>query len=130
MEFKKKGTLFAPVKSVMFEFSCTIDNQQITDKKIYTYLKLSESQQNRINEVHKASNQYLQTKLMNPLQSDILKVKVPYKYNKVTCKVSGNKVLQELVKGDQVTVVIEYCGVWAVNGYCGPSWKLFTITYQ
>lgn len=130
MEFKKKGTLFAPVKSVMFEFSCTIDNQQITDKKMYTYLKLSESQQNRINEVHKASNQYLQTKLMNPLQSDILKVKVPYKYNKVTCKVSGNKVLQELVKGDQVTVVIEYCGVWAVNGYCGPSWKLFTITYQ
>jgi hypothetical protein len=130
MEFKKRGTLFVPVKSVMFEFICTIDNQQITDKKMYTYLKLSESQQNRINEVHKASNQYLQTKLMNPLQGDILKVKVPYKYNKVTCKVSGNKVLQELVKGDQATVVIEYCGVWAVNGYCGPSWKLFSLICQ
>ena len=128
MEFKKRGTLFSPVKPVVYEFSCTIDQPAKENTgKMYIFLNLGDGPRSKIHDVHVASNQYLQGNLSNPLQGNVLKVKVPYKYNKVTCKVSGNKVLQELVKGDRVTVTIEYCGVWAVNGYCGPSWKLFSL---
>ena len=131
MDFKKKGTLFMPVKPVVFEFKCIVD-QPMRDisGKMYIYLNLDDEPKSRVHEIHKVSNQYLNGKVINPLEGNVIKVKIPYKYNKVTCKVSGNKVLQELVKGDQVTVVIEYCGVWAVNGYCGPSWKLFNLNYQ
>jgi hypothetical protein len=129
MEFKKRGTLFVPVKPIILEFQCKCDHRELTSGKMYLYISLGETQKNKIHEIHKASNDHLTGKLMNPLQSDILKVKVPYKYDKVACKVSGNKAVQELVKGDQVTVSIEYCGVWSVNGYCGPSWKLFSLTY-
>jgi len=127
MEFKKRGTLLVPTKPVIFECTCVIERQQIDGGKMYLYLHLNESQKNWIHEVHKASNAHLTGKVMNPLQDNIIKVKVPYKYNKVTCKISGNKVVQELVKGDKVTVTVEYCGVWSVNGYSGPSWKLFSL---
>ena len=128
MEFKKRGTLFVPVKPVMFEFVCKVEQpMRDVSGKMYIFLNIGEAPKNRVHEVHAASNQHLQGKVVNPLEGTVLKVKVPYKYNKVTCKVSGYKALQELVKGEQITATIEYCGVWAVNGYCGPSWKLFSL---
>lgn len=131
MEFKKRGTLFVPVKPVLFEFSCAIDQpmKDVSGKK-YIFLQLSEAVRTRVHGVHMDSNQHLHGKLVNVLEGSTLKVKVPYKYNKVTCKVLGNKAVQELAKGDQVKVTIEYCGVWAVNGYCGPSWKVFSLEHQ
>ena len=131
MEFKKRGTLFVPVKPVMFEIACTVD-QPMKDAsgKMYMFLNIGPAARNRVHEIHVESNKHLQGKLVNTLEGEVLKVKVPYKYNKVTCKVSGNKAVQELVKGDKVTAIIEYCGVWAVNGYCGPSWKVFSLEHQ
>ena len=129
MEFKKKGTLFIPTTPVLLEFTSTIDQpmKPITGK-MYLFLNTGDVSRNRVHEIHTLSNTYLQKgRLINPLQGHVLKVKVPYKYDKVTCKVLGNKALQELVKGDVVTVVVEYCGVWDVNGYCGPSWKLSSL---
>ena len=131
MDFKKRGTLFMPVKPVMLEVTCTVDQpmREISAKQ-YIFLDVGDAGRNRIHEIHVESNKYLQGKLVNTLEGSVLKIKVPYKYNKVTCKVSGNKAVQELAKGDKVTVTVEYCGVWAVNGYCGPSWKLFSLAYQ
>ncbi len=131
MEFKKRGTLFVPVKPVMFEVVCTVDQpmKEISAKQ-YIFLNVGETARSRIHEIHVGSNQHLQGKLINILEGTVLKVKVPYKYNKVTCTVSGNKAVQELVKGDKVTAILEYCGVWSVNGYCGPSWKLFSLEYR
>jgi hypothetical protein len=128
MEFKKRGTLFTPVKPVVLEFPCKV-HQKMTEsnKKMYIQLTLGDVAKARIHDIHKASNEHLQKKLVNPLEGSVLKIKVPYKYDKVACKVLGNKALQELVQGDQVTATIEYCGVWEVNGYCGPSWKLFSL---
>ncbi len=131
MEFKKRGTLFAPLKPVMFEISCTVDQamKDVSGKK-YLFLNIGDAARVRIHDIHKESNQHMKGTLVNVLEGNILKIKVPYKYNKVTCTVSGNKAVQELVKGDQVKVIIEYCGVWTVNGYCGPSWKLFSLEYR
>lgn len=39
--------------------------------------------------------------------------KVPFRYNRVMCRVSGGKTIQELVKGDVVNVEMEFTGgVW------------------
>jgi hypothetical protein len=130
MEFRKRGTLFAPAKPVLFEFQCTVEKPMCEiSGKMYMFLLIDDNVHSKIHDVHVLSKNHLQQQLINPLQGNVLKIKVPYKYNKVTCKVSGNKAVQELVKGDSIHVSIEYCGVWVVNGYCGPSWKLFNLTY-
>ena len=65
--------------------------------------------------------------MINTLQGEILTVKVPFKNDKIACKVVGNKTLYDLIKGDNINVMVEYCGVWNVNNYCGPSWKLISL---
>jgi hypothetical protein len=131
MEFKKRGTLFTPVKSVVLEFGCEVHQpMKEINGKMYIFLQLGDHVKNKINDVHIQSNKCLQGNVTNPLEGNVLKVKVPYKYNKVTCKVLGNKVLQELKKGDQVTITVEYCGVWVINGFSGLSWKLFSLMCQ
>ena len=62
-------------------------------------------------------------RLVDPLQGNILKVKIPFRYNRVMCKFSG-KTIQELVKGDKVEVDITYCGWWVSGDFGGPSWKM------
>ena len=39
--------------------------------------------------------------------SVILRVKVPYRYGRVMCRIEGLKTVQELQKGDQVEVILE-----------------------
>ena len=41
------------------------------------------------------------------VQSQVLRVKVPYRYGRVMCRVEGLKTVQELQKGDQVEVTLE-----------------------
>lgn len=61
----------------------------------------------------------------NPLNSNILTVKVPYRYRRVMCKVHG-KPIQSLVTGDDVEIEIDFKGVWNVGNYSGFSWVLST----
>ena len=63
-------------------------------------------------------------KIMNPLELDNLEVKVPYRYNRVMCKIFGSKTIYELDVGDTIEVELEYGGVWNVGEWCGYSWKL------
>lgn len=46
------------------------------------------------------------------------RTKVPFRYNRVMCKVSGDKTIQELVKGDRVQVSMEFTG---------GTWKLASL---
>lgn len=63
-----------------------------------------------------------------PLQGSILKVKVPFRYNRVMCKVNGLKTIQELKKGDEVSIRIEYTGTWKTpDGDTGSTWTLIEI---
>jgi hypothetical protein len=70
------------------------------------------------------------SKVVSSLEGSVLTLKVPYRYNRITCKVLGNKTLHELVQGDSITTNVEYCGVWNVNDFCGHSWKLVSLTCQ
>ena len=50
------------------------------------------------------------------------KVKIPFRYNRVMCKVIGLKTIQELVEGDLVDIDLEYCG--------GMYYKINSITTE
>ena len=41
------------------------------------------------------------------IKSKIVRVKVPYRYGRVMCRIDGLKTVQELEKGDQVEVELE-----------------------
>lgn len=64
----------------------------------------------------------------DPLHGSVLKVKVPFRYNRVMCKVNGLKTIQELKKGDAVDIRIEYTGTWKTpDGDTGSTWNLVEI---
>lgn len=65
--------------------------------------------------------------LDNPLDGHILKVKIPFRYRRVMCKVQGRPI-QSLEKGQEVEVEIDFKGVWNVGNYSGFSWVLSSLT--
>lgn len=52
----------------------------------------------------------------------VMRVKVPYRYGRVMCRIEGLKTVQELQKGDQIEIEIEK-KVW--NGI--NHWILFSL---
>jgi len=58
---------------------------------------------------------------------DTLVVKVPFRYRRVMCPVTGAKPVQSLEVGDKVDVEITYTGVWTAGNYTGHSWKIKNI---
>jgi len=62
----------------------------------------------------------------NPLDGNILTIKVPFRYRRVMCKVEG-KPIQSLIKDENVEVEIIFMSVWNVGEYSGYSWKLDKI---
>ena len=82
-----------------------------------------------IKELHMKNSRPV-AKMIDPLCGNSLIVKVPYRYNRVMCKVSGDKTIQELVKGDKVRVDLKYCGWWVAGEHGGPAWKLVSLTHQ
>ena len=69
-------------------------------------------------------------KFVDPLCGTVLRVKVPFRYRRVMCEVTGDKTIQELVKGDRVGVRLKYCGWWVAGEHGGPAWKLVSLTHQ
>lgn len=65
---------------------------------------------------------------VNPLDGDVLTVKIPFRYNRVMCSVAGDLTLQELQPGDVVDIEVTFCGHWLVGGYGGPTWKADQVT--
>lgn len=44
------------------------------------------------------------------------RIKIPWRYNRVMCKVNGLKTIQELEMGDEVSAIIEY-RLWDGENY-------------
>lgn len=129
MEFRKRGSLVQPQQITNIPCNCRVVKEIYKyNEKYYIDLELYQETVRRIEELHKHSEQFLlkENKVI-PLQGTKLKVKVPFRYNKVTCRMPGKKTIHELHQGDKVNVNLEYCGVWTVGEYCGVSWKLTLI---
>ena len=61
----------------------------------------------------------------NPLNGNTLRVKVPYRYKKVDCKVEGIVPIQSMQKDDNISISIQFCGLWDVIMY----WKISSIRH-
>ena len=129
--FKKKGALLVPSKPYNIKIDCQVGSPMYTkNAKKYLDLILDQSSFEKVRDVHQASSQYFKptSKVIDPLVQKTLTVKVPWKYERVACSVLGLKTIQELVTDDRVSATIEFCGIWDVNNFCGPSWKLINIS--
>ena len=62
-----------------------------------------------------------------PLENNILKVKIPFRNNRITCTKLGGKTIYELIPGDTVTVLLLYNGPWVYGDFCGLAWTLNLI---
>ena len=104
----------ATIHEPMFDFN---------DKKYIRYIipaKVSEIiERMRTNKWHLLAN----INIDNPLDGNILTVKVPFRYRRVMCEVKGRPI-QSLIKGDDIEVEIDFKGVWNVGNYSGFSWIL------
>ena len=120
---------YKPQHVVNLNFNCKIHEPIYSqNEKKYLDLELLDPIVERIENIHINSNEYMNKhKLINPLEGNILRAKVPFRYKRATCKMSGRKLLHELEKGDSVNVNVEFCGVWQVGEHCGPSWKITMV---
>lgn len=66
----------------------------------------------------------------NPLDGNILTVKVPYRYNRVMVKMNGMKGVSSFVMGDRVEFEVDFKGVWKLDdAHSGYTWLLKETTY-
>ena len=131
MEFRKKGALLVPSKPFNLKIQAQVASPMYS-KNSKKYLDLTLESSEKVYEIHKFSSDYFKpgSKVIDPLVRGVLTVKVPWKYDRVACSVLGLKTIQELVADDRVSVTIEFCGIWDVNNFCGPSWKLTNLMFQ
>ena len=128
MEFKRRGKCVMPKIPFELTLKCRIATPMYEkNQKKYIEFELIDPIKKRIEAVHNYTNDYITKRFMNPLQGNILKVKIPFRYGRVTCKVGGINTIQEMQNGDTVEVNIEFCGVWEFGDFCGLSWKLTSI---
>lgn len=67
----------------------------------------------------------------NPLDGNILTVKVPYRYKRVMVKMNGLKGVSSFVIGDKVEFNIDFKGTWKIDdNHSGYTWLLKETTYM
>jgi hypothetical protein len=95
------------------------------DKKYIRFI-IPEKCSEIIQRIH-ASKAHLLTNpnIDDALDGVILKVKVPFRYRRVMCKVNGRP-LQSLIRGDEVEIDVEFRGFWNIGDYSGFSWVLIS----
>jgi hypothetical protein len=62
----------------------------------------------------------------NPLDGNVLTVKVPFRYRRVMCSYEGAPI-QSLKKSDKVEMTTDFTGAWNVGNHSGYTWKLSNI---
>lgn len=99
------------------------------DKKYIRFI-IPEKCSEIIQRIH-ASKAHLLTgqNVDNVLEGNVLKVKVPFRYRRVMCKVQGTPV-QSLNRGDSVEIEVDFKGFWNVGDYSGFSWVLTSSSFK
>lgn len=107
-------------------FRCKISKPMYDVSKVkYIDFEIPESITTKIQDLYEREAKYYKLNVPTiPLKGNVLSVKVPWRYNRVGCTVNGLVPVQDMEKDQEATVVIEYCGTWAL----GMFWKLGAIT--
>ena len=118
MTFPVKATVYEP----MYEYN----------EKKYLRITVSDTVRDYIRALHenKSSAILFPDKLDDPLEGNVLKVKVPFRYRRVMCNVDGDTPVQSLKKGDTVQTEIQFNGVWNAHEHSGYSWVLKYIKFK
>jgi len=101
----------------------------VRDGRYYIDVKLDENTRHFAETEHLKSAHKLckNGKVFNPLDDDILTLKIPFKWNRPTLYVDGLKTIFEYVKDDILYGCVEYNGVWNTIHACGMTWTLVSI---
>ena len=60
----------------------------------------------------------------DPLDGNILRVKIPYRYRRCMCKVEGLTPVEGMERGARVEVEISFAGAWNKGEHSGYAWKV------
>lgn len=69
------------------------------------------------NEVYRTHNQKKFEEGINPLEGNVLSVKIPYRYRRVDCQVLGITPVEDLKPGDEIFTTVQFCGAWKSGLY-------------
>jgi hypothetical protein len=107
-------------------FSCKVHTPMYDcNNKKYIRFFVPDNAKQRIEYVH-SRNHLKERHKDNPLEGNVLTVKIPFRYRRVMCTFEGVPV-HSLVKDDDVDVDVTFMGVWTHGDYCGYTWKLSYI---
>ena len=95
------------------------------NNKQYIRFLVSDSIKQRVDYFH-ARKILTTAHVDNPLEGNVLTVKVPFRYRRVTCSYEGAPI-QSLKKSDKVEMTTDFMGAWNVGNHSGYTWKLSNI---
>jgi hypothetical protein len=109
--------------------SCEVSKQFYDrNNKKYIELRLSDEDASAVHKKHVNANNLLQNKkIKNPLEQNFIEVKVPFRYNRVSCKTNSLKPIQGYKVGDTIELDIGFCGVWNIGEWSGFAWKVTEV---
>ena len=93
----------------------------------YMDFMVNEETRKKIEKIHKSVEIDHSKPFDDCLSGNILRVKVPFRYNRVMCKTEGHKTIYEYQVKDKAIVNIKFCGFWNTENLCGVTWKLISI---
>lgn len=97
--------------------------EQIFERNKKKYMKFKVDGE-KIRQLHDARKHFLnKPNVDDPLDGDILTVKVPFRYNRIMCN-TGDKFIYDFQQDAPVIVEMTFCGTWEQGQSCGYAWKL------
>jgi hypothetical protein len=110
-----EGTVYTP----MYEYN---------DKK-YMRVTVNDRTRDYIHGLQDSKSKFIMNKqnVDNPLEGNVLTIKVPFRYRRVMCTVEGDTPIQSLAKGDKVKILANFSGAWNVANHSGYAWVIKEI---
>ena len=110
-----EGTVYTP----MYDFN----------SKMYIRVEVDNRTRDYIHGLQESKSRFIinKNRVDDPLEGNVLTIKVPFRYRRVMCTVEGDTPVQSLAKGDEVKLMAVFSGAWNVANHSGYAWVIKTI---
>jgi len=98
--------------------------------KKYIDVRLNNADKMNVCAIHNKHYMNCDTPFFNPLDDDVLTVKVPFKWHRPTYKHQGIKTIFEVKEGDLLKAEVEFKGLWKLPNSHGFSWQLVSMNTE
>jgi len=101
---------------------------EYNDKR-YIRITVNDRTRDYIHGLQESKSRFIMNKqkVDDPLEGNVLTIKVPFRYRRVMCTVEGNTPVQSLAKGDLVKIIANFSGAWNVANHSGYAWVIKQI---